>query len=61
VGAPAGTPATISLPQLRTFCRDAFERAGLSGPDAGTGAEVPSTTGRGGVFTHGSKALRGYL
>jgi len=52
---------TISLPQLRAFCRDAFERAGLSGPDSGTGAEVLSTTDAWGVFTHGSKALRGYL
>ena len=50
--------ATISLPQLRAFCRDAFERAGLSGPDAGTGAEVLSTTDAWGVFTHGSRARR---
>jgi len=61
VGAPAGTPATISLPQLRAFGRDAFERAGLNGPDADTGAEVLSTTDAWGVFTHGTKALRGYL
>ena len=39
-----GAPATISLPQLRAFGRDAFERAGLNGPDADTGAEVLSTT-----------------
>jgi ureidoglycolate dehydrogenase (NAD+) len=61
VGAPAVTPGTITLPQLRAFCRDAFERAGMSGPDADTGAEVLSTTDGWGVFTHGSKALRGYL
>ena len=61
MGAPAGTPATISLPQLRAFGRDAFERAGLNGPDADTGAEVLSTTDAWGVFTHGTKALRGYL
>jgi ureidoglycolate dehydrogenase (NAD+) len=61
VGAPAVTPGTITLPQLRAFCRDAFERTGMSGPDADTGAEVLSTTDGWGVFTHGSKALRGYL
>ena len=59
--APAGTAATISLPQLKAFCQDAFERAGLSEADAATGAEVLSTTDAWGVFTHGSKALRGYL
>jgi len=59
--APPGNLATISLPQLRAFCRDAFARTGLSDPDADTGAEVLSTTDGWGVFTHGSKALRGYL
>jgi len=59
--APAGTAATISLPRLEAFCQDAFERAGLSEADAATGAEVLSTTDAWGVFTHGSKALRGYL
>ena len=33
----------------------------MNGPDAATGAEVLSTTDGWGVFTHGSKALRGYL
>jgi ureidoglycolate dehydrogenase (NAD+) len=61
VGAPAAAAGTIALPQLRAFCRDAFARAGMSGPDADTGAEVLSTTDGWGVFTHGSKALRGYL
>ncbi|HEY2286857.1 MAG TPA: Ldh family oxidoreductase, partial [Streptosporangiaceae bacterium] len=61
MGAPAAAAGTIALPQLRAFCRDAFARVGLSGPDADTGAEVLSTTDGWGVFTHGSKALRGYL
>jgi LDH2 family malate/lactate/ureidoglycolate dehydrogenase len=39
----------------------AFEGAGLSPGDARTGAEVLATTDGWGVFTHGSKALRGYL
>ena len=52
---------TISIPRLKAFCSDAFERAGLSPQDADTGAEVLSTTDAWGVFTHGSKVLRGYL
>lgn len=52
---------TIAVSQLRALCSDAFERAGLSPDDARTGAEVLSTTDAWGVFTHGSKALRGYL
>lgn len=59
--APPGNLATISLPQLGAFCRDAFARTGMSDADADTGAEVLSTTDGWGVFTHGSKALRGYL
>ena len=55
------TSGTISLARLRAFCLDAFERAGLSRTDADIGAEVLSTTDAWGVFTHGSKALRGYL
>jgi LDH2 family malate/lactate/ureidoglycolate dehydrogenase len=52
---------TISFESLRRLCADAFSRAGLSDIDAATGAEVLSTTDAWGVFTHGSKALRGYL
>jgi len=55
------TPGTISLPQLRAFCLDAFERAGMTRTDADIGAQVLSTTDAWGVFTHGSKAMRGYL
>lgn len=52
---------TITVASLRAFCSEAFERAGLSPADAQTGAEVLSTTDAWGVFTHGSKVLRGYL
>jgi LDH2 family malate/lactate/ureidoglycolate dehydrogenase len=55
------TQGTISVSRLQAFCQDAFERAGMSRDDAGVGAEVLSTTDAWGVFTHGSKALRGYL
>ena len=52
---------TVPLDRLSAFCSTAFERAGLSPRDAATGARVLSTTDGWGVFTHGSKALRGYL
>lgn len=52
---------TITIPHLRTFCSSAFELAGLGAADAATGADVLSTTDAWGVFTHGSKSLRGYL
>ncbi len=55
------TSRTVPLNDLRSLCAAAFERAGLSATDAATGAEVLSTTDAWGVFTHGSKSLRGYL
>jgi ureidoglycolate dehydrogenase (NAD+) len=51
----------ISLDRLDLFARAAFERAGLGPADAAVGARVLSTTDAWGVFTHGTKALRGYL
>lgn len=53
--------ANITLARLEALCEDAFRRAGLSVADAATGARVLATTDGWGVFTHGSKALRGYL
>src|SRR5258706_12100676 len=55
------TSRTVPLDRLESLCAAAFERAGLSATDAATGAKVLSTTDAWGVFTHGSKALRGYL
>ena len=57
----ANAIANITLSRLENLCDDAFRRAGLSAADAATGAGVLSTTDAWGVFTHGSKALRGYL
>jgi ureidoglycolate dehydrogenase (NAD+) len=57
----SGLDRTISVESLRLLCTDAFSSAGLSAADAATGADVLSTTDSWGVFTHGSKALRGYL
>jgi ureidoglycolate dehydrogenase (NAD+) len=53
--------ANITLARLEALCDDAFRQAGLSAADAATGARVLATTDGWGVFTHGSKALRGYL
>src|SRR6185437_8033673 len=58
---PTSTSRTVPLDRLESLCAAAFERAGLGPADAATGAEVLSTTDAWGVFTHGSKALRGYL
>jgi ureidoglycolate dehydrogenase (NAD+) len=57
----SAVPRVISVRQLERLCSDAFTGAGLSPDDAATGARVLSTTDAWGVFTHGSKALRGYL
>ncbi|HWD93882.1 MAG TPA: Ldh family oxidoreductase [Verrucomicrobiae bacterium] len=51
----------ISIKGLTTFTVDALKRAGLSQTDAQTAAEVLVTTDAWGVFTHGTKCLRGYL
>ena len=52
---------TIAVEALRQFVVDAFERAGLTPADARTGADVLVMTDAWGVFTHGTKLLRGYL
>jgi len=51
----------IPVADLQSFCSDVFRRAGLSEADAATGAEVLVTTDAWGVFTHGTKCLRGYV
>jgi ureidoglycolate dehydrogenase (NAD+) len=55
------TSRTVALDRLEALCAEALARAGLSPADATTGAAVLSRTDAWGVFTHGSKALRGYL
>ena len=52
---------TVGFPALRGFVTEAFLRTGLTQADATTGADVLATTDAWGVFTHGSKLLRGYL
>ena len=51
----------ISVTHLEAFSTEAFRRAGLSEADAQASAEVLVTTDTWGVFTHGTKSLRGYI
>ena len=51
----------ISVIHLEAFSTEAFRRAGLSEADARASAEVLVTTDTWGVFTHGTKSLRGYI
>ena len=51
----------VSFQALHRFAREAFERAGMAEADAVLGADVLATTDAWGVFTHGTKLLRGYL
>src|SRR5579859_3889151 len=53
--------ARASVEELTALCVDAFTRAGVSEADARTAADVLVTTDSWGVFTHGVKALRGYV
>ena len=54
------TPA-VAYAKLHCYAAEAFRRAGLSEADATVGADVLATTDAWGVFTHGTKSLRGYL
>lgn len=51
----------IEVPQLMEFCIKVLALVGVSEPDALTTAEVLVTTDTWGVFTHGTKNLRGYI
>jgi len=51
----------ISVDDLHAFCAAALTKVGVSQADARTTADVLVTTDSWGVFTHGVKALRGYI
>ncbi len=51
----------ISYSQLHGFVVEAFRRAGLSDTDATVEADVLTMTDAWGIFTHGTKNVRGYL
>jgi ureidoglycolate dehydrogenase (NAD+) len=55
------SPQKVSFSQLHAFVKTAFEGVGMSAIDANIGADVLVTTDAWGVFTHGTKNLRGYL
>ncbi len=51
----------VTVESLHYFTREALRRLGLSETDAAVAADVLVTTDACGVFTHGTKALAGYL
>lgn len=51
----------VTYDALKQFTAEAFVHAGLSAEDAATGAEVLAMTDAWGIYTHGTKLLRGYL
>ena len=53
--------AAVSVEDLRAFCVEALRKVGVGGEDAQTTADVLVTTDSWGVFTHGVKALKGYV
>ncbi len=54
-------PGPVAYATLHRFVVDAFERAGVSAADAQVTAEVLTKTDAWGIFTHGTKNVRGYL
>jgi ureidoglycolate dehydrogenase (NAD+) len=53
--------AKVSANDLHAFCTAALTKVGVSDADARTTTDVLVTTDTWGVFTHGVKALRGYV
>ena len=51
----------VPLEELRAFCLTALGKSGLSSEDAARSVDVLVMTDLWGVFTHGTKALRGYV
>jgi ureidoglycolate dehydrogenase (NAD+) len=52
---------SIAVTDLEQFCQRALSACGLSEVDARTTTDVLVTTDTFGVFTHGTKSLRGYV
>ena len=57
----ASKAARVSTDDLHAFCVAVLTKMGVSDADARTTADVLVTTDTWGVFTHGVKALRGYV
>lgn len=58
---PRITPMRIHPDQLRQFCVEALTSVGVNETDARATADVLVTTDTWGIFTHGTKNLRGYI
>jgi ureidoglycolate dehydrogenase (NAD+) len=56
-----GAMGAVPVEDLRAFCIAALEKVGIGDEDARTTADVLVTTDSWGIFTHGVKALRGYI
>lgn len=54
-------PRLVPVDALRTFCESALLRCGLGSTDARTTADVLVCTDTMGIYTHGTKSLRGYV
>lgn len=52
---------TVSYSNLHHFVVETFSRTGVSGVDASMAADVLVTTDAWGIFTHGTKSVRGYV
>ncbi len=57
----SNSPQIISIDNLSEFCVGALRTCGVGEADSRVTAEILTTTDAWGVFTHGTKALRGYL
>ncbi len=55
------TTVTIAVAELEQFCHEVLQKCGLSETDAHAATDVLVTTDTFGVFTHGVKALPGYV
>src|SRR6201997_1709711 len=55
------SPRVISIDNLSEFCVGALRTCGVGEADSRITSDILATTDAWGVFTHGTKALRGYL
>ena len=58
---PPSSLRRVSAGNLKAFCVAAMRESGMGASDAEITAEVLVTTDTFGVFTHGTKSLRGYV
>lgn len=58
---PAATSLRIPVPRLEQFCVAALRQVGVRETEARTTTDVLVTTDTFGVFTHGTRNLRGYV